>query len=199
MTPLILENVLIGATPHQIAVFGFTRTQPLQPNAINDIAQDVMEKRNLTLQLVNADLVAGSDHLFFATLHAYTAFYHKKNRASTLAMEILRFAAAKRQISHALKVLGVTKSTRRFGGVLTNSKSTTLEDAHQDFLSSIEATDDVSVLDITSAKKAQSLQTTFEISDTELDAVCPSDSPEAKKQALQKLVYDRCALLTLSR
>jgi tRNA threonylcarbamoyladenosine modification (KEOPS) complex Cgi121 subunit len=114
-------------------------------------------------------------------------------------MEILRFAAAQRQISQALKLLGVSESTRRFAGVLTNSNVAELESAYQVFLKLTEATDDPSVLILNTSKKAQMIQSVFQIPDEELEAICPSKKEKARWLALQKLVYDRCALLAIAR
>ena len=114
-------------------------------------------------------------------------------------MEILRFAAAQRQISQALKLLGVSESTRRFGGVLTNSNAEELESTYQDFLKLAEATDDSSVLILNTSKKAQMIQSVFQIPDGELEAICPSQKQKERWDALQKLVYDRSALLAIAR
>jgi KEOPS complex subunit Cgi121 len=199
MSPLLHQKVFIGSDIHQVGIFGFTRNSPLMPETINDLSQQVMSAHHLTLQLVDADLVAGSDHLLFATLHAYTAFHNGTNRASTLAMEILRFIAAQRQISEALTNFGVSDATRRFGGVLTNSAVAPIETAYLEFLAVVEGTDDITVLEITSEEKEQAIREAFQIHEAELDAISPSKPLEDRRQALQKLVYDRCALLAISR
>jgi tRNA threonylcarbamoyladenosine modification (KEOPS) complex Cgi121 subunit len=199
MSPLLVQEVFVGTEMHQIGVFGFTRSTPLMPDLITELTRQVKSTHKLTLQLVDADLVAGPDHLLFATLHAYTAFHHKTNRASTLAMEILRFAAAQRQIAQALTQLGVSNSTRRFGGVLTNSTASSLETAYRAFLSIVEGTDDSSILEITSEQKEHAIRETFQIPKDELVAISPSMKREDRRQALKKIVYDRCALLAISR
>lgn len=199
MSPLLHQEVFIGPQTHQIGVFGFTRSSPLKPETVNALAQQVLSTHHLTLQLVDADLVAGPDHLLFATLHAHTAFHNQNNRASTLAMEILRFVAAQRQISEALKRFGISKSTRCFGGVLTNSEVASLKTAYREFLSVVEGTDDLSILEITSAQKEQNIQKAFQIHVGELDAISPSTQSEDRRQALKKLVYDRCALIAIAR
>jgi tRNA threonylcarbamoyladenosine modification (KEOPS) complex Cgi121 subunit len=114
-------------------------------------------------------------------------------------MEILRFAAARRQIAQALDQMGISKTTRRFGGVLTNSKVASLERAYREFISIVEGTDDTSVLEITSEHKEQVLQKAFEIHEDELAVISPSTKPVDRRQALKKIVYDRCALLAISR
>ncbi len=199
MAPLIVQEVFIGTSPHQVGIFGCTRSKSLTADAITGITQQLTASPEFAFLIVDADYVAGADHLLFATIHALTAFSRNSNRASTRQMEILRFAAAQRQISQALKLLGVSESSRRFGGVLTNSNAAELESTHQDFLKLAEVTDDPSVLLLSTAKKAQMIQSVFQIPDEELEAICPSPQQKERWDALQKLVYDRCALLAIAR
>ena len=199
MAPLIMQEVLIGTNLHQVGIFGCTRTQSLTTEAITNITQQLTAKHDLVFLIVDADYVAGADHLLFATIHALTAFSRNSNRASTRQMEILRFAAAQRQISQALKLLGVSKSTRRFAGVLTNSNAAELESTYQNFLKLIEASDDPTVLTLSTSEKAQAIQSVFQIPNEELEAICPSRKQNERWVALHKLVYDRCALLAIAR
>lgn len=199
MSPLLVQEVFVGSESHQVGVFGFIRSTPLIPETIARLAKQFESTHRVTLQLVDADKVAGPDHLLFATLHAYTAFHHKTNRASTLAMEILRFAAAQRQITEALNQIGVSSATCRFGGVLTNSETTSLETAYHGFLSVVDGADDTSVLEITTERKEQIIREAFQIREDELVAISPSMKPEDRRQALKKTVYDHCALLAISR
>jgi tRNA threonylcarbamoyladenosine modification (KEOPS) complex Cgi121 subunit len=199
MASLIMQEVFIGTTPHQVGIFGCTRSKSLTTDAITDITQQLTTNPDFTFLIVDADYVAGADHLLFATIHALTAFSRNSNRASTRQMEILRFAAAQRQISQALKLLGVSESTRRFAGVLTNSNATELEFTYQKFLKLVEATDDPSVILLSTSKKARTIQSVFQIPDEELEAICPSQKQKDRRMALQKLVYDRCALIAIAR
>ncbi len=199
MAPLILQEMLIGPNTHHVGIFGCTRSTSLQPEEIIDISQQLTAKTNITLLLVDADLIAGTDHLLFATIHAFTAFFKKTNRASTQEMEILRFAAGQRQISQAITLLGASESTQRFGGVLANSTPATLETTYLKFLKLAHASDDATVLELNTQEKAQAIQAAFKISDDELNAISPSNKPQDLIHSLQKLVYDRCALLAISR
>ncbi|MFW9935119.1 MAG: KEOPS complex subunit Cgi121 [Candidatus Thorarchaeota archaeon] len=199
MAPLIVQEVTVGSSHHQVGIFGCSLTRPLLPEAIIDLTKQITFTPGLTFLLVDADYVAGTDHLLFATIHAFSAFNTQTNRASTRQMEILRFAAAQRQISQALEILGISNSTRRLGGVLANTKESALDSAYHKFLQLTEATDDPAVLEIDTDKKAQAIQDNFDISAAELEAICPSKKSVARKQALQKLVFDRCALLAITR
>ncbi len=199
MTPLVLQNIRIGAHPHQVGIFGCILTSSTTSADLLEIAQDISSACHVTFQLVNADYVVSHDHLLFATLHALTMYQRGQQRASTLGMEILRFAAIQRQISVALKLLGLTNSTRRLGAILVNGEPSALQRAYAMFYQRVDATDDSTVLEITSAKKANAIQEIFEISEDELAAMTPTKKTEDRWLVLQKLVYDRCALLVLSR
>lgn len=199
MTSLILQETRIGPTLHQIGIFGGTLAKSGTSSNLVELAQQIASNHDATFQLVNADTVASPKHLLFAAIHALTAFHRGTQRASTLAMELLRFAAAQRQISQALNLLGITDATLHLGGVIIGENVSKMKNVHQDFLRLAEVTDDPVVLEINSKKKEKAIQDAFQITARELDAIMVSESSKNRIEALQKLVYDRCALLAISR
>ena len=199
MTSLLLQETRIGPTLHQIGIFGGTLAKSGASSDLVELAQRIASDHDAAFQLVNADSVASSKHLLFAAIHALTAFHRGTQRASTLAMELLRFAAAQRQISQALNLLGITDTTIHLGGVIIGENVIKIQNAHQDFLRLANVTDDPVVLEIKSKKKERAIQDAFQITARELDAIMISDSSKDRREALQKLVYDRCALLAISR
>ncbi|MDO8123560.1 MAG: KEOPS complex subunit Cgi121 [Candidatus Hermodarchaeota archaeon] len=199
MTSLLLQETRIGPMLHQIGIFGGTLAKSGASSDLVELAQRIAFDHDATFQLVNADTVASPKHLLFAAIHALTAFHRGTQRASTLAMELLRFAAAQRQISQALNLLGITESTLHLGGVIIGESITKIQNVHQDFLHLANVTDDPVVLEINSKKKEQAIQDAYQITARELDAIMISESSEDRIAALQKLVYDRCALLAISR
>ncbi|MGZ7160461.1 MAG: KEOPS complex subunit Cgi121, partial [Methanobacterium sp.] len=75
---------------------------------------DLMKKinqisNNCKIQLLNADGIAGYEHILHATLHAIKAFERNENIANDLGIEICVRASAQRQISKALQILGIKK------------------------------------------------------------------------------------------
>ena len=73
---------------------------------------DLMDKIKLinqdcTVQLLNADGIAGNEHIIHATIHAIKAFERNENIANDLGIEICVRASAQRQISKSLKILGI--------------------------------------------------------------------------------------------
>jgi tRNA threonylcarbamoyladenosine modification (KEOPS) complex Cgi121 subunit len=196
---LLLQETRIGPTLHQIGIFGGTLAKSGTSSDLVELAQRIASNHSVTFQLINADTVASPDHLFFATVHALTAVHRGTQRASTIAMELLRFAAARRQISQALDLFGITESTLQLGGVIIGQDATIIQKAHQDFLRLANLTDAPLVLEITSTKKERAIQDAFQITTQELNAITVSKNSKNRIEALQKLVYDRCALLAISR
>ncbi|MFX1300591.1 MAG: KEOPS complex subunit Cgi121 [Promethearchaeota archaeon] len=199
MTALLLQETRIGPTLHLIGIFGGTLAKSGASSDLVELAQRIASDHDAIFQLVNADTVASAKHLLFATIHALTAFHRGTQRASTVAMELLRFAAAQRQISQALNLLGITDSTLHLGGVIIGENITKIENVHQDFLRLANVTDNPIVLEINSKKKERAIQDAFQITARELEAIMLSESSEDRIESLQKLVYDRCALLAISR
>jgi len=77
-------------------------------NDFNDLMNEINQiSKNCNLQLLNADGIAGSEHLIHATVHAIKAFEREENIAKDLGLEICVRASAQRQISKALDILGV--------------------------------------------------------------------------------------------
>lgn len=70
-------------------------------NSINGIS------KNCTVQLLNADGIAGREHIIHAAVHAIKAFERNENIAKDLGLEICVRASAQRQISKALSILGI--------------------------------------------------------------------------------------------
>jgi tRNA threonylcarbamoyladenosine modification (KEOPS) complex Cgi121 subunit len=199
MAPLFLNEVIVGSTAHQIGVFGCTPLQSRTPQSLVELAQRVATAHEVTIQVVDAKYVVGPNHLLFAAIHALTAFHRGTQRATTLAMEILRYIAAQRQIAQALKIIGITKSTQHLAGILLNQTSSRLQTVYKELLIKTNGTDNPRVLLITSKEKEQEIKDVFEVTNQELKAISQSNRATDRRSALEKLVYDRCALLAISR
>jgi KEOPS complex subunit Cgi121 len=86
--------------------------------------QDYAQKQNLIIQIFNADMIYGKQHLIIATEHATRAFKQKTNTTNSLEMEILLYAAGQRQLKHAIPKMGITKGTTNVAILITNKKET---------------------------------------------------------------------------
>jgi KEOPS complex subunit Cgi121 len=66
----------------------------------------ISKDKNIILQALDADKLAGEEHIMFAVQKAINSFKTGRNIANDLAKEIMLYAAGTRQINKALK-LGV--------------------------------------------------------------------------------------------
>jgi KEOPS complex subunit Cgi121 len=198
MSGPIIQKVRISDTTHTLAIFGCTLPTLTSASTILNQGQNISDKLQVTFQLANAARIAGHHHLLFATIHALQAFHHGRHRASNLGTEILRFAAAQRQITHALKILGITNETRKLAGVIVGTPQRVLLRAYDQFLSSTGATNSPEVLEIGSQEKEEALLKAFKISPVELDTTTFSPQALDKRQAIKKIIYDHCALLSIT-
>lgn len=89
---------------YNIQISGFKSNIHDFRNLMNDINEI---SKGCTLQLLNADGVAGYEHILHATIHAIKAFERDENIAKDLGLEICVRASAQRQISKALSILGI--------------------------------------------------------------------------------------------
>ncbi len=64
-------------------------------------------KDGCTIQLMDADGIAGIKHAIHATIHAMKAFSRKENVSKDRGLEICVRASGQRQISHAIDMLGI--------------------------------------------------------------------------------------------
>lgn len=165
---------------------------------ISDVATfiDVARKRidSGTFQFLNADRVAGRDHLFFAALNALKAFAQNTNFASRLDIEILLYASCQDQITRALSMVGLSPKTNRVAFLVL----TELEDEAVrsfDSVSSLVGVPDDSVLEVNEAKFGE-LKQIFSVSDLELEAITETSDPY---EALTLAIIERCALLAVRR
>jgi len=198
MCGLIIHNVTIGKTSHPVAVFGCNLTSTHSATTILNTGQVIADKLQVTLQLVNAARVAGFHHLLFAAIHALQAFHQGTQRALNLGLEILRFAAANHQIGRALKILGITDKTKEIAGVILGGSPKILQHAYMQFLTETGAKNSEEILEIISNEKEKELLKTFKISSVELDATTLSQETKDRRQAIKKIIYDRCALLSIT-
>ena len=135
-------------------------------------------KRLGMLQLLDARLVCGRDHLVSAAEHAERAMREGTNVAKSLAVEFVVYASGERQIADALAKVGIRKDTTEFAVVLFGGGDSAA------VLRALALTRDDSVLESNRQKLAA-----FGISDVEIASVPPD--------RVSDLVLERVALVDL--
>ena len=148
-------------------------------NNFNDLMDKIkLINQNCTVQLLNADGVAGFEHILHATVHAIKAFKRNENIAKDLGIEICVRASAQRQISKALDILGIKEGEMRIC-VVTVGCNINIMDQLESLLD--KRADEV----INSDEK--NLKQIYNISDEELETV----------GSIQKVMIERTSLLIL--
>lgn len=110
---------------HEIQVLGFSKVVEDIPDLIeevNDIISnlDGTSSNSCVIQLLNADGIAGEEHILHATQQAIYAFKREENIANDLGLEICVRASAQRQISKALQILGLKKGLNNICAVIVD-------------------------------------------------------------------------------
>jgi tRNA threonylcarbamoyladenosine modification (KEOPS) complex Cgi121 subunit len=197
--PLLLYEVSFAGASHPVGIFGCRVPASLEAVSFLQLAQQIGLKLGVTFQLVDATKIAGAHHLLFATLHALSAFHTGTQRADDLGLEVLRFAAARRQINRALHLLGLNASTRDVAGVIFGQANATLQRGYATFLEQSHVIDAPKILEFTTRDKMETLVKAYAITNIELAATQISRRLVDQREAIKKLIYDRCALLAITK
>jgi KEOPS complex subunit Cgi121 len=146
---------------------------------------------NVEIQFFDAKFVATWQHLYFAALNALTAFKNKENISKSLAMETILYASAQRQISKAMRLLGIKPDSSEIAVLIIGERPETVKSALSMVSKHVRSEPDDAVLEL-SEEKATIIQKIFGISSVELKTIVKKDDLEG---ALTALVIERMALL----
>jgi len=151
--------------------------------------------QKVDLQLLRADRVAGKEQIIFAARNAIDSFQSKDRRAKHLSMEFLLFASGEHQIIEAIKLLGVTASTRELALVGLSETSVDSNRLSNRAMESVKGIPDDTVLQTNTRRKVDDLKRAYNIHDKELNS---SKTPsEEDSSVLKRLIIERSALLAL--
>lgn len=149
--------------------------------------QHIARTHNAVIQAVNADLIAGMQHITFAAGKAIKAFNEHNNTSHNIAMETLLHIAATRQIEKALR-FGIKTGHNNLALLLLTQENQQEEELERDVRKLIH--EDPGVVDYTPSKK-EGITTAFNITQEELSAVGEDKIPQ--------LVCERVALASLEK
>ena len=68
---------------------------------------DFAQKHSIIIQVFNADMIYGKNHLISSVEHAKRAMKGKTNTTNSLSMEILLYASGERQLKLAIPKMGI--------------------------------------------------------------------------------------------
>lgn len=140
---------------------------------------------HVTVQAVNADLIAGRGHLEFAADKAVEAFRNKANLARDPGMELMLFLRGRRQIEKALE-MGVREGKNNVAIAIFGDDPGCAEGGARALLDEV----DGQVVDY-DHRKDEALMRLFEITPAEVEVVGGDRIP--------LLVRERSALLELEK
>ena len=144
-----------------------------------------------SVQFFTAELVATWQHLYFAVLNALLAFINERNISKSVAMEIMLYASAQRQIRKAIQFIGIKRNCANVAVVIIGANPDSVKTVLSAVSKCVGVEPDETVLELTN-EKTRSIRKAFGISAEELEAV----DKKNVKQALVNLVIERIALLS---
>lgn len=150
------------------------------------------KQSGVEVQFFNAHLIATWEHLYFAVLDALMAFDTKRNISKNLAVEVMLYASAQRQIRRAIELLGVKPGGADVAVVVVAEAPRAVEAALQSVSKHFSREPDDELLDL-SPEKVRSVRAAFAITDAELAVVTKKSGVD---RALVDLVIERMALLS---
>ena len=152
---------------------------------------------NATVQLFDLDRVAGSRHLLLATFNAVKSFDSKRRISRSLGMEILLFVSGTRQISEAVKRVGVTPKTVRTAATTILASSADYSMVADYIAGVLNGKGDDSLLDHWTSLRRSTVVRTFGIGEKELKATLRED--EKTEKAIERLAIERSAMLAIAK
>lgn len=176
-----------------LLVLGFPRAKLKDPAAILSQLRSIPD--HVDVQLLRADLVAGIEHLRLAANNALRSFLGKKPKSRSLAVELILFVSCQRQISKAIKLLGVEPTDERVV-VVALAKSRDPLEALEKTSKSIFGEVDQSLVEIGSKEKLTTLQRSYNVSNREMEAA--RFEGESNPDVLKRLIIERSALLSVA-
>jgi KEOPS complex subunit Cgi121 len=79
-------------------------------------------KEHLVIQVLNAEMVYGKEHIVSAATHALRSWEQRTNATNSLALETMLYAAGERQIQKAIKKMGIKKGRQAIAFVLIDKE-----------------------------------------------------------------------------
>ncbi len=148
--------------------------------------------QGVEVQLFNADLVAGWQHLYFAAINALSAFETKRNISKSLAVETALYASAHRQIKKAIDQIGLKTDSENAGVLVIGGDGDSVKLGFKEVSRLFDLNPDDTVLELSEIKILR-IKSEFDVCDSELQTVSSRGNPD---QALADIIIERVALLS---
>jgi len=173
-----------------IAIAGFRN---VKIKDINSFLERVRKKvGEAHVQFFDAKLIASQQHLYFAALNALNAFEKNLNISSSLAVEVLLYASAQRQIRKAVDMLGIKPYSSQVAVLVIAETEQEVDKGLETVSELMPSERDDDVLELTD-EKFEDIKALFGFPDLELEAKLRREGLE--REALVDLVIEHVALL----
>lgn len=88
-----------------------------------DKLNEYSNKNNVEIQVFNADLIYGKNHLISSYNHASRAWKRKKNTTNSFKMELLLYASGERQLKLAIPKMGIKNGQNNIAFILIDKSN----------------------------------------------------------------------------
>ena len=183
--------------PHEYSAYVWISGFTAKPKNLDMAVHATQEQYpGVSVQFADMNKVPGSRYLFLATLNALKSF-HSKPISKSLGMEMLLYIAANRQISEAIRLVGITPTSEKITAVLVGSSKPEALGAAELLSRIIGQEGSDKLLDSWSNERTRNVRAIFEIGSKELRATLREN--ETRTQAVERLAIERSALLTIRK
>ena len=168
-----------------------------RPKNVDEFFRLVAEKHpTVSIQVVDLDRVPGHRYLTLATANALHSFRSNHPIGKTLGIELLLYIAGERQITEALKRVGIAPETRRVAivAVGTSDELSAMPSFLNDLLGE---TFNDRLLDDWSQARIENVRSGFKIGDKELKAIARKEEPITA--SIERLAIERSALVAAKK
>lgn len=148
------------------------------------------QKSAVELQFFDPDLIATEEHLYFAVLNALQAFKSGTNFSKSVAMEIMLYASAQKQIQKAIEQIGVKPDSCNIAVAIVAEDQKQIEKQLIVLTDYFGCAPDGTVLHLSEPKMLK-ISEAFQVTETEIKT-----QKELMDKALVSLVIERMALLS---
>jgi len=134
------------------------------------VAEVKTQAADCCIQLLDPSLVAGFDHLFFASLNALKAFEAERNISKDLGVEVLLYASGQHQISKAIRLLGIKSDFKEVAVLVIAETHDKAKEAMDKVSNLLKGEQHGGVIELTETKVPK-IMSAFNIGKEEVEAV----------------------------
>jgi len=167
----------------------------LDPQTI--LTETRQEFRDATIQFVDLDKTTGHRHILLATYNALKSRSLDQMISRSLAIEILLYVAAERQITQAFARIGVRTETKRIAVIATSSSPEIFSAVKEHLANSFSQECNDDLLDEWTERRCEAIREHFGMTDKEIQTV--TRSGDSIRKSIQRLAIERSALLVVKK